>query len=324
MRFRSFAAFALAIPLAFAGRANAQSFPERPVRMIVPYAVGGGTDAVGRAVAESMSSALGQQIIIENMGGAGGMIGASKAARAAPDGYTILLHQPGLAAGPSLYPTSGLNIDSDFAGIGLVSIGPMMIVGRRSLLPDDFKSLVAWANETNYTLKFGHPGVGSMGHFCGELMKTAGAPISLVAYRGGGPALADTIGGSVDLTCVALNVSVEQIEGGTLKGYGITSREPSPAAPKAEALGATYPALDLPYWHALFAPAGTPKAVVDRLNGALRQSLRDPKVLRVFGLNGMTTYPEDKRYPAAATELLAAEVKRLGEVIRSNRIGVAQ
>ena len=324
MKFSVFASGALAIPLTWATLATAQTFPTRPVTMIVPYAAGGGTDAVGRAVAESMSTALGQQVIIENVGGAGGMIGAARAARAAPDGYTIMLHQPGLAAGPSLYPKTDLNIDRDFVGIGLVSIGPLMIVGRSSLPADDYKGLVTWAKQGNYALKFGHPGVGSMGHFCAELMRSAGAPIALVAYRGGGPAMADTIAGHIDLTCVGVNYGVEQMKGGTLKGYGVTSSEVSSGAPTVEALGATYPALDLPYWHALFAPANTPKAVVDRLNGALRQSLKDPKVLRTFELNGMTAYPEDRRYPAAATELLAVEVKRLSEVIRTNQIGVSE
>jgi tripartite-type tricarboxylate transporter receptor subunit TctC len=311
--------------LACAPMAHAQAYPERPITLVVPYAAGGGTDAVGRAIGESMSTALGQQVVIENAGGGGGTIGAARVARAAPDGYTILLHQPGLAAAVALYPNMGFNPAKDLVGVGRVNVGPLMIVGRSSLPADDMKGLVAWAKSTNRPLKFGHPGAGSMGHFCGALMaKATGAPIDLVPYRGGGPAMADTIAGHIDLTCVGLNFGVEQMQAGTLKGFGITSGEVSPAAAKVEPLGKAYPELDLPYWHALFAPAGTPAPIIEKLNAALQKSFSDARVLKVFELNGMTLYPDDQRRPAAATELLSSEIKRLGELVRSQNIQVSQ
>ncbi len=311
--------------LSGASAGYAQGFAERPITMIVPYAAGGGTDAVGRAIAESMSASLGQQVIIENAGGGGGSIGAARVARAAPDGYTILLHQPGLAAAVSLYSNIGFNPEKDLVGIGLVNIGPLMIVGRSTLPADTMKGLTEWAKQSGHRLRFGHPGAGSMGHFCGALMEQAtGAPIDLVPYRGGGPAMADTIAGHIDLTCVGLNFGVEQMQAGTLKGFGITSREASPAAAKVEPLGVAYPDLDLPYWHALFAPAGTPRPIIDRLNAALQKSFSDPRVLKVFELNGMALYPENQRGPEAATELLRSEVKRLGDVVRSQNIRVSQ
>ncbi len=136
--------------------------------------------------------------------------------------------------------------------------------------------------------------------------------------------MADTIAGHIDLTCVGLNFGVEQMQAGTLKGFGITSREVSPAAPKTEALGAAYPDLDLPYWHALFAPVGTPRPIIEKLNAALRKSFSDPRVLKIFELNGMTLYSEDQRRPEAATDLLKSEIKRLGDVIRSQNIRVSQ
>jgi tripartite-type tricarboxylate transporter receptor subunit TctC len=319
------AALLAAAPLAWTLPAHAQAYPQRPVTMIVPYAAGGGTDAVGRAIGESMSAALGQQVIIENAGGGGGTIGAVRAARAAPDGYTILLHQPGLAAAVGLYPNFGINPEKDLAGIGLVSVGPLMIVGKKALAADTIKDLVEDAKKSNRRLTFGHPGAGSMGHFCGELMQQAlKAPIDLVPYRGGGPAMADTIAGHIDLTCVGLNFGVEQMASGTLKGFGITSREPFAGAAKVEALGRNYPELDLPYWHALFAPTGTPQPIVARLNEALRKSFTDPRVLKVFESNGMLLYPEAERTPEAATKLLASEVKRLGDLVRTQNIKVAQ
>lgn len=321
---RAFSALVSTIVGAILAASPVQAFPDRPIIMIVPYAAGGGTDAVGRSVAESMSASLGQQVIVENAGGGGGMVGASRAARAAPDGYTLLLHQPGLAAGVSLYPNVGFQPEKDLTGIGLVNIGRLVIVGRSSLPTSNYKELVDWAKQTKYALKFGHPGAGSTGHFCGELMKVAGAPVQMVPYRGGGPAMADAIAGHIDLTCVGINFAVEQIKAGTLKGFGITGPEPSRAAPELEALAATYPELDLPYWHALFAPAGTPQPVIEKLNAALRKSFDDPKVIRTFELNGMEVYPESKRSPGAAMELLSLEVKRLGEVIRANNIGVSQ
>ncbi|MDQ4134989.1 MAG: tripartite tricarboxylate transporter substrate-binding protein, partial [Pseudomonadota bacterium] len=250
---------------------------------------------------------------------------AARVARAAPDGYTILLHQPGLAAAVALYPNMGFNPEKDLTGIGIVNVGPLMIVGRSALPANSMKELIEWAKRTNHRLRFGHPGAGSMGHFCGALMdKATGAPIDLVPYRGGGPAMADTIAGHIDLTCVGLNFGVEQMQAGTLKGFGITSREVSPAAPKVEPLGVAYPDLDLPYWHALFAPAATPRSVIDKLNAALQKSFSDPRVLKVFELNGMTLYPEKQRSPEAATELLRSEIKRLGDVVRSQNIQASQ
>ena len=311
--------------LAGAATAVAQDFPQRPITMVVPYAAGGGTDAVGRAIGESMAAALGQAVVIENAGGGGGTIGAGRVARAAPDGYTILLHQPGLAAAVALYPKLGFNPEKDLSGIGLVSIGPLMIVGRKTLPADTMRDLVDWAKRSGTRLSFGHPGAGSMGHFCGALLAQAiGAPIDLVPYRGGGPAMADTIAGHIDLTCVGLNFGVEQMQAGTLKGYGITGRDRFPAAPTVEPLPLAYPDLDLPYWHALFAPAGTPQPVIARLNEALRKSFSDPRVLRVFESNGMSVYPETLRHPAAATELLTTEIKRLGDVVRVHNIQATQ
>jgi tripartite-type tricarboxylate transporter receptor subunit TctC len=304
---------------------HTQGFPQRPITMIVPYAAGGGTDAIGRAIGESMAATLGQPVIIENAGGGGGTIGAVRAARAAPDGYTILLHQPGLAAAVALYPNFGVNPEKDLVGVGLVNVGSLMIVGHKSLPAETAKDLVDWAKRTGKRLTFGHPGAGSMGHFCGALMEQAlKAPIDLVPYRGGGPAMADTIAGHINLTCVGINFGVEQMEAGTLKGFGITGREPFPAAPKVEPLGIAYPDLDLPYWHALFAPVGTPQPVINRLNEALRKSFSDPRVLKVFESNGMTLYPESQRGPEAAAKLLASEVKRLGELVRAQNIKVAQ
>lgn len=320
-----FVVSALAWTSALPSPGHSQTFPQRPITMIVPYAAGGGTDAVGRAIGESMSAALGQQVIIENAGGGGGTIGAIRAARAAPDGYTILLHQPGLAAAVGLYPNFGINPEKDLAGIGLVSVGPLMIVGKKALAADNIKDLVENAKKAGKPLTFGHPGAGSMGHFCGELMQQAmKAPVDLVPYRGGGPAMADTIAGHIDLTCVGLNFGVEQMASGTLKGFGITSKDVFAGAPKVEALGANYPALDLPYWHALYAPAGTPKPIIDKLNDALRKSFTDPRVLKVFESNGMLLYPEAERTPEAATKLLVSEIKRLGDLIRAQNIKVAQ
>ncbi|MDP2409500.1 MAG: tripartite tricarboxylate transporter substrate-binding protein [Pseudolabrys sp.] len=323
MTMRALVAAGLLVATAIAGvsPAAAQNFPTRPITMIVPFAAGGGTDAVGRAIADTMSSALGQTVVIENAGGGGGTIGAVRAARAAPDGYTILLHQPGLAAAVSLYPKFGINPEKDLVGVGLVNVGSLMIVGHKSLQGDTLKDLVDGAKKSGKKLTFGHPGAGSMGHFCGALLQQAlQAPIDLVPYRGGGPAMADTIAGHVDLTCVGLNFGVEQMEAGTLKGFGITGREPFAPAPKVEPLAIAYPDLDLPYWHALFAPAGTPQPIIDRLNAALRKSFSDPRVQKIFASNGMAVYPESQHGPEAATTLLSSEIKRLGEVIRVHNI----
>ena len=312
--------FAAALTLT-ASAASAQTYPNRPITFVVPFAAGGATDAIARILNDSLTQTLGQQVVIETVGGAGGMIGAARVARAAPDGYTILLHQVGLAAGMTLYPNPTFDAEKDLIGIGLVNTSSSVITGRKALPPNTMAELVKWMTE-NPNSKVAHAGVGAFGHLCGVLfVRDVGATADQIPYRGGGPALNDLVAGHADLSCLSAAVIEPQVKGGNLKAYGIIGKTRFaglPDVPTLVELG--YKNLDLDFWHILFAPAGTPRPIIDRLNAALRQALTDPKVKDAFTKAGMELYPAGQDTPDIATAMLKSEVKRWGDVIRANKI----
>lgn len=312
--------FAAALTLT-ASAASAQTYPNRPITFVVPFAAGGATDAIARILNDSLTQTLGQQVVIETVGGAGGMIGAARVARAAPDGYTILLHQVGLAAGMTLYPNPTFDAEKDLIGIGLVNTSSSVITGRKALPPNTMAELVKWMKE-NPNSKVAHAGVGAFGHLCGVLfVRDVGATADQIPYRGGGPALNDLVAGHADLSCLSAAVIEPQVKGGNLKAYGIIGKTRFaglPDVPTLVELG--YKNLDLDFWHILFAPAGTPRPIIDQLNAALRQTLTDPKVKDAFTKAGMELYPAGQDTPDIATAMLKSEVKRWGDVIRANKI----
>src|SRR5215203_5568071 len=276
--------FAAALTLT-ASAASAQTYPSRPITFVVPFAAGGATDAIARILNDSMTHSLGQQVVIETVGGAGGMIGAARVARAAPDGYTILLHQVGLAAGMTLYPNPSFDAEKDLTGIGIVNTSSSVIAGRKALPPNNMAELVQWMKQPGQNTKVAHAGVGAFGHLCGVLfVQDVGATADQIPYRGGGPALNDLVAGHADLSCLSSAVIEPQVKGGNLKAYGIIGKSRFaglPDVPTLVELG--YKNLDLDFWHILFAPAGTPRPIIDRLNAALRQALTDPKVKDEIG-----------------------------------------
>ena len=316
-RFR--ASLAVVLSLA-ASAAAAQNYPNRPITLIVPFAAGGATDSIARILSEPLSQDLGQQVVIETVGGAGGMIGSARAARAAPDGYTILLHQVGLAAGMTLYPNPSFDAEKDLTGIGLVNTSSSVIAGRKSLPPNNLAELVTWM-KTN-TAKVAHAGVGAFGHLCGVMfVQEVGAKGDQIPYRGGGPALNDMVAGHADLSCLSSAVIEPQVKGGNLKAYAIVGKNRFAGLPDVPTLvEAGYKNLDLDFWHILFAPSGTPRPIIDRLNAALRKTLAGEKVKAAFVKAGMELYPMERITPEVATAMLKSEIKRWGDVIRTNNI----
>jgi putative tricarboxylic transport membrane protein len=319
---RALAAPFFAACLLAAGAASAQTYPSRPVTLVVPYPPGGATDAIARIMQDSMSQSLGQQIVIENIGGAGGMIAAGRAARAAPDGYTVLLHQVAMAAGMTLYPNLGFDAEKDFVTIGLINTAASTLAARPNLPPADIKELVRWIREPGRNAKVAHPGVGSFGHLAGVLVaQELGAAVTLVPYRGAGPALNDLLGGQVDLASQSAVQAGPLIKAGKIKAYAIIGRNRYAGLPDLPTMGEVgYKKLDLDFWHMLFAPAGTPRPIVDKLNVALRHALSDAKVRKTFEEGGMELFPPDQLTPEAASALLKRELKLWGEVIRANNI----
>ena len=319
---RALAASLFAAAILATGAAAAQTYPDRPVTMIVAFPPGGADDATARMIQDAMGKALGQPIVIENVGGAGGMIAAAKAAHSAPDGYTILQHQDALAAGMTLYPHLDFDAEKDFVPIGLVNTVSNTLAARPTLPPNNFKELVAWLKEPGQSAKIGHPGVGSFGHLSEVLaFQEMGVKVIQVPYRGAGPALVDLLAGQVDLGPISAVVAQPLVKSGKLKAYAIIGRTRFaglPDLPTMLELG--YKKLDIDFWHMLLAPAGTPRPIVAKLNAALRVALADPKVKKLFADGGMDEYPANEETPEAAAALLKREIKLWGEVIRANHL----
>jgi tripartite-type tricarboxylate transporter receptor subunit TctC len=306
--------------------ASAQTYPNRPITLICPYPPGGATDAISRIIQDSMSQSLGQQLVIENVGGAGGTIAATRAARAAPDGYTILIHQVAMAAAASLYPNLPFNSERDFIPIGLINTAASVWAARADLPPKNVAELVNWMKQPGRNAKVAHPGVGSFGHLAGVLVaQELGATVTQVPYRGAGPALNDLLAGQVDMSSQSAVQSGPLIKSGKIKGYAIIGRSRFAGLPDLPTMGELgYKKLELDFWHMLLAPAGTPRPVVDRLNAALRHALADARVQKTFTEGGMDLFPPEQRTPEAAAALLKSELKLWGDVIRSNNITAAQ
>jgi tripartite-type tricarboxylate transporter receptor subunit TctC len=323
---RAFAASFLAACLLATGAACAQTYPDRPITMLVPFPPGGATDAIARIIQHSMEESLGQPIVIENVGGAGGMIAAARAARAAPDGYTIMIHQVALAAGVSLYPNLTFDAVKDFATIGLINTAASTLAAPPSLPPKNFDELLRWTKESGRTVKIGHPGVGSYGHLAGVLIaQELGLKVTQVPYRGAGPALVDLLAGQVDLGSISAVVAGPLVKAGKLKAYAIIGRKRFAGLPDLPTLGELgYKKLDIDFWHMLLAPAGTPRPIVDKLNTALRAALADAKVQKTFADGGMELFPPGEETPEAAHALLKREIELWGEAIRANHIAAAQ
>src|SRR5215471_15115491 len=302
--------------------ASAQTYPNRPLTMVVAFPPGGADDATARILQDPMQKALGQPIVIENVGGAGGMIAAAKAARAEPDGYTILLHQDALAAGMTLYPDHTFDAEKDFVPIGLVNATAITLAGRPLLPPNNFDELLRWMKQPGQTIKVGHPGVGSFGHLVEVLVfQELGVKVTQVPYRGAGPALVDLLAGQVDLSPISAVVATPLVNSGKLKTYALISRNPFAGLPQLKTMGQLgYQKLDIDFWHMLLAPAGTPRPIVDKLNAALRTALADPKLRKTYADGGMDLYPDEEETPEAARVLLQSEIKLWGNVVRANQI----
>jgi tripartite-type tricarboxylate transporter receptor subunit TctC len=299
---------------------QAQTYPARPITMIVPYPAGGPSDVVARIMAEGMSRVLGQNIIIENVGGAGGTIGTGRAAAAEPDGYTLLAASMGShVSAPALFPNLKYDSTKDFEPIGLTSHAPAAIVARKDFPAKDFKEFMAYLKKNGDAVKQAHGGVGSSSHMACLLFTSAlGVKPNLVAYRGTGPALNDVIGGHVDFFCEQI-VSVQgAVKGGTIKAYAVSGNEQSPALPGVpSAKEAGVADFQISIWSAIFAPKRTPKDIVGKLSGALNKALDDPAVAKRLLELGGTVPPQADRGPAHLAGLLKTDIARWNPILKA-------
>jgi tripartite-type tricarboxylate transporter receptor subunit TctC len=313
--------------LAVAGAAipaAAEDYPSRPITVVVPSSAGGPADVAARLIADKMSAVLGQQLVVETAPGAGGTIGMAKVARAAADGYTLLIHQNGFAITPTLYSKLSFDTEKDFVTIGLVNQSAVILVGRKDLPANNFKDLVAWAKGPGKPAKYAHPGAGTLGHLQTlMLVKSMGIDASLIAYRGIAPAVTDLLGGHIDIANVGAAVASKLIREGKVKGYAIGSAKrfkDLPDVPTFTEVG--HKEIEKPFWHAMFAPAKTPPAIVAKLNKALQETLADPKVQELYGKSGVEAYPKDMWSQAASSKYVKDEIVFWGQVVRDNNVKV--
>jgi tripartite-type tricarboxylate transporter receptor subunit TctC len=313
------AALAALAALALTTASAVAQYPTKPITAIVPFAAGGPTDVVTRLVTEHMSRTLGQQIIVENIGGAGGTIGMTRAATAAPDGYTIAVGNMGTqSAAPSLYPNLKYDPATSFTQISIVNYTPQTIVAKKSLEPKDLKELIAYLKSNSEKMNYGHAGVGSISYVSGLVFNSQfGFKPGLVAYKGTGPALNDLVGGQIDyMVDQSMNV-IPQITAGTIKGYAVAHPEriaALPDVPTTKELGVDF---IFSAWNAMVAPKGLPKDIQDKLVDAIGKAMDDPTIIKRYEALGSTAPKGADRGPAGLQKLVEAEVARITPVIKA-------
>jgi tripartite-type tricarboxylate transporter receptor subunit TctC len=312
-------ALGLAGALTISLGATAQTFPTRPITMVVPFAAGGPTDTVARLIGQSMTQTLGQQVVIENVGGAGGTLGAARVAKATADGYTVLLHHIGHATSATLYRKLPYDTIGDFEPIGLVTDVPMTIIAKKDLPPNNFQELVAYMKANKDKVSLANAGVGAASHLCGMLFQSAiQTVVTTVPYRGTGPAMNDLTGGHVDVMCDQTTNTTGQITAGAVKAYAVTSPARLANLPNLPTVGeAGMPQLEVAVWHGVYAPKGTPKPAIDRLVAALQTALQDATVKARFADLGTEPVALARATPDALRTHLKAEIDRWAPIIKA-------
>ena len=292
------------------------------VTIIVPYSAGGGTDTVSRLIGEQMSRALGRPVVIENVVGGGGTIANDRVARSAPDGTTVLINHVGLLAAPSLFNNLRYDTETAFEPVGLVNNAPMLLIGRKTIPGSGPKDYVAWIKEQGVKANFAHGGIGSNSHLCAVMMgNVLGFKPTVVAYRGSAPAITDLLGGQIDLLWDQVTNAITQVQSGALHGIAVTSPqrlEQLKDVPTTAELG--MPEVSYTMWHGLYVAKGTPKDIVDALNGALRKAVSEPGVVAKLKDLGTVPFPEAEMSPAAHAKLFASDLPRVAKLVESSGI----
>jgi tripartite-type tricarboxylate transporter receptor subunit TctC len=306
---------ALLLACAALGDAAAQG---RPVRFIVPYTAGGAVDVYARGVAPYMSKALGQPIIIENLGGAGGNIAVARVAKAAPDGETLLFHNMAMATNPSLYRKLDYNPLTDFEYVGVVAHSIMAMVGRPDLPADDLRQFIAYARKNGDKVTIGDGGVGGPTNLCALLFMSAiGTKFTIVSYKGGAPALNDVMGRQIDLLCDGTATTGKLIAAGKVKGLGISSRTRLRSMPDVPTLDeAGLPGFELQPWSAIYAPRNTPRPVLEHLSAALRSAISDKDLVAYFDKLGLVPASSELATPAGLQAHLKAEIEKWSGLLK--------
>jgi tripartite-type tricarboxylate transporter receptor subunit TctC len=301
--------------------ASAFAYPDKPVTIVVPFAAGGPTDKVARDLAVVMGQQLKQTVIVENVGGAGGTLGATKVAKAAPDGYTVLLHHIGMATSPGLYRNLPFKTLDDFEYLGMVNDVPMTLIGRPTLPANNYAELVKWLEANKGKVNLANAGLGAASHLCGLLFQQSiKIDMTTVPYKGTGPAMTDLLGGQVDLMCDQTTNTTTQIEAGKVKAYAVTTTKPltTPALSKLPTLDSQgLKGFNVSIWHGLYAPKGTPAAVTAKLNDALRAAVKDADFIKKQEALGAVVVTDGRLSPAEHKKFVSAEIDKWGPAIKA-------
>ncbi|ACB35700.1 conserved hypothetical protein [Leptothrix cholodnii SP-6] len=305
-----------------AGAAFAQEYPSKPVTIVVPFAAGGPTDKVARDFAEALRKPLGgATIVVENVGGAGGTLGASKVAKAAPDGHTLLLYHVGMATSPALYRNMPYKTLEDFEYLGLINEVPMTLVGRSTLPANNYAELVKWLEANRGKINLANAGLGAASHLCGLLFQQSlKIDMTTVPYKGTAPAMTDLLGGQVDLMCDQTTNTTSQIASGKVKAFAVTSskRLTTPALSNLPTLDESgLKGFNVSIWHGLYAPKGTPKAVLDKVNTALKAALKDPEFIKREEALGAVVTTDARTNPAEHKAWVTSEINKWTPAIKA-------
>jgi tripartite-type tricarboxylate transporter receptor subunit TctC len=297
--------------------AGAGGYPDQNITFIVPFSAGGPTDTVTRMIAEPMAAKLGGKIVVQNVEGAGGTVGAGQVARAQPDGYTVLMHHIGMSTAPALYKSLGYKPLESFEMVGLVTEVPMTVVARKDFQPATLQDLVTYVKANANKVTLANAGIGAASHLCGLLFQTAaGVKLQEVPYEGTGPALTDLVGGQVDFMCDQTTNTSGQITAGEVKAYAVTTPERVKSLPDVPTTAeAGLPKLQVSVWHGLYVPVGTPKEVVQKLSEALKVALADQKVIDQMAKLGTAPVPPESATPEAHRAKLQEQLGTWAKVI---------
>jgi tripartite-type tricarboxylate transporter receptor subunit TctC len=299
-----------------------KDWPTKSISLIVPFAAGGPTDSVARLIAVPMGQALGQTVVVENVAGAGGTIASTKVARATPDGYTIYLHHMGMATANALYDKLPYDPLTSFEHIGQVADVPMVLLGKKTLPANNFKELEAYIRANGSKVTMANAGPGAVSQLCGLLFQSRlGIKLTNVPYKGTGPALTDLLGGQVDLLCDQTTQTIPYIKDGSVKAYGTTTLKRLPAIPNVPTLDEQgLKGFEVKVWHGMYAPKGTPKPILDKLNAALKKALNTPDVKKRLEDANIDIVPASKINEKGLKEHLDAEINKWGPIIRKANI----
>jgi tripartite-type tricarboxylate transporter receptor subunit TctC len=311
------------LALATLTSAQAADFPvkDKPVTIVVPFAAGGPTDRVARDLAEAMRKPLGANVVVENVAGAGGTIGANKVAKAQADGHTVLLHHIGMATSPALYRKMPYNTTDDFEYLGMVNDVPMTLIGRPTLPANNYKELTTWIEQNKGKINLGNAGLGAASHLCGLMFQSAiKTDMTTVPYKGTAPAMNDLMGGQIDLLCDQTTNTSAQIEGKSVKGYAVTTlkRLTTPALKGLPTLDESgLKGFEVTIWHGMYAPKGTPAQVVTKINAALKVALKDPEFINKQQALGAVVVTDKRTDAAEHKKFVAAEIAKWGPIIQA-------